>query len=84
MHSPPHVGGEPITRSQTRALRPVCLRIQFSRDYYFLLCHRYNEIRVRYYYMLFVDTRMRRGALAAAAAAGEGCFINVVFILLVS
>lgn len=30
-------------------------------DYYFLLCHRYNEIRVRYYYMLFVDTRMRRG-----------------------
>lgn len=48
-------------------------------DYYFLLCHRYNEIRVRYYYMLFVDIRMRRGTLA-----GEGCFINAVFILLVS
>lgn len=58
-----YIGAEPITRSQTRAPSPVCLRTQFSRDYYCLLCCTRNEIRVRYYYyyMLSVLTHGGRG-----------------------
>jgi hypothetical protein len=52
------IGAEPITHSQTWAPSPACLRTQFSRDYYCLLCRTRNEIRVRYYYyMLCVDTQ---------------------------